>query len=273
MTRMQRQDLVEGFDRMWDARRRRPLLVLFDYDGTLVPIARRPGLARLSPARRRALAALAATPGVTVAVITGRSLSDISRLVSIPYAILSANHGFEIAAGRRVFLPRGRRFRHPLVRLAQELAKDLRDIPGLLVEPKGFSVAIHFRLTPRRLWKGVERRVRLISRPWRRRHGLRVTGGKCIWEIRPALHWNKGDAALWIWRRFAADAVTWYIGDDATDEDAFRALRKKGITAVVGRAKASRAAFSIRNVEGVWRLIRRLKQATAPSRPSTSRSP
>lgn len=239
----------------------RPLLILLDYDGTIVPIAARPELARLSAPRRRLLAALAAAPGVTVAIVTGRSLADIRRFVRVPRAILSANHGFEVALGAKRFHPCGRRFRRPIAQLARELAKALGDLPGVLIEPKGFSVAVHFRLTPRRLWKEVERRVRRVSQPCRKKHHLRMTGGKCIWEIRPAGHWNKGDAARWIWRRFAPDAVPWYVGDDATDEDAFRALRGKGITVVVGRRPASRAEFSIRDIGGVWRLIRALMRS------------
>lgn len=233
---------------------------MFDFDGTLAPIVLRPKLARLSAAHRRILASLAANPNITVAIVTGRSLADIRKKVSIPRVILAANHGFEIARGRRVVYPGGRRFLRPMALLAKELIRGVGSVPGVLIEAKGFAVAVHYRLTPRRLWKGLERRIRALSRPWLKRYRLRMTGGKRIWEIRPARHWNKGDAALWIRRRFAPGSVPWYFGDDLTDEDAFKALdRVGGMTVVIGRHR-SRAGFRLADVEELWRILRLLRK-------------
>jgi len=64
-------------------------------------------------------------------------------------------------------------------------------------------------------------------------------------EVRPALHWNKGNAVLWIWRRLAPKYVPFYIGDDVTDEDAFSALRPYGITVRIGRKTGSHAQYYI----------------------------
>jgi trehalose-phosphatase len=86
---------------------------------------------------------------------------------------------------------------------------------------------------------------------------LQLTGGKCLWEIRPALYWNKGKAALWVLKRFAKGAVPWYFGDDVTDEDAFKVLHRLGITVVVGDGRRSSAMMALRNVPDVWKLIRK----------------
>lgn len=238
-------------------RTRKDLLVMLDYDGTLVPIARRPGLARLSPARKRLLARLCRAPGVCVAAVTGRSLPDIRKLLSVPGLILAANHGFEIRAGKKTFHPRGVGCRRNMERLAEAMSAALGFVPGAIVEPKGFSVAVHYRLSPRGRWGEIERAVRRISLPYRRRFGWMVTSGKRLWEVRPALHWNKGDVALWLWKRFAPGAAAIYVGDDETDEDAFRALRGSGLTVAVGRPRSA-ALCAARDVRDVWRFLREI---------------
>ena len=231
---------------------------MLDYDGTLVPIAARPEFARLSSSRRRVLARLAGTPGVAVAIITGRSLSDITKLVSVPGLVFAACHGLEMRIGRRTYFPCGKGLMRPLASLARELKGALCDIPGVLVEAKGFAVAIHYRMAPRRRWPEVERVVRRASLSYRKRFDLQVTSGKRVWEVRPALRRNKGDAALWILRRCAPGACPIFIGDDATDEDAFRAIRGRGTSIAVGRGRRGAADYRISDVRGVWRLIRLL---------------
>ena len=87
--------------------------------------------------------------------------------------------------------------------------------------------------------------VRTKVGPLLEKYGLQLTRGKMLMEVRPALHWNKGKAVLWIWRRLAPKYVPFYIGDDVTDEDAFSALRPYGITVRIGRKTASHAQYYI----------------------------
>ena len=232
------------------------MLLMFDYDGTLVPIAPTPAEARLCESRRRLLSRLCRSKGVAVALITGRSLSDIRKLVSVPNLIMSANHGFEIRRGGKTCFPCGKGMRRNFEKLGREIDLSLGKMPGVVVEQKGFSIAVHYRLSPRKSWKGIERAVRRLSLAYRRRFGWEVTAGKRVWEVRPASRWNKGDAALWIWRRFAPSSMPAYIGDDVTDEDAFRALKGKGLTVVVGRRRKTHASYRVADVADVWRLVR-----------------
>ena len=239
------------------------LLVMLDYDGTLAPIAARPELARLTDARKRVLARLVRAPGVTVAVVTGRSLSDIESLLGVPGLVISANHGFEMSRSGKVFFPCGGGFRRHFKGLARDLQSALDGVQGALVECKGFSVAVHYRLVSRKRWGEVERAVRRVSLPCRKRFGWKVTGGKRVWEVRPAGRWNKGDAVLWIWNRFAPGSFPIYIGDDETDEDAFAALRKKGLTVLVGRRGRSAAACRMADVGKVWRMLKLMIEGVA----------
>mgnify|MGYP001608726104 FL=1 len=84
--------------------------------------------------------------------------------------------------------------------------------------------------------------------------------GKKVVEVRPPLAWDKGNAVLWLLakRRYALrgkDVLPVCVGDDATDEDVFQALKGKGITIVVGRNKKSAARYYVESPSEVHRLI------------------
>ncbi len=232
-------------------------LVLLDYDGTLTSIMDRPGRARLSGARKRKLIIISKKKRIKIGLVTGRSLCDIKGLLG-GGVLISANHGFEVCHKGKVLYPLGKSFKKPMDELGKALTGHLDRIPGLLLESKGFSVAVHYRMVPGRYWDDIERIVKRVSAPWRRRYGWRLTRGKKLWEVRPSSHWNKGDAVLWMWKKFAPDAVPWYFGDDLTDEDAFRSFKGRGITVIVGRRMRSHARYFARNVAEVWQALRSL---------------
>jgi trehalose-phosphatase len=234
---------------------KRQQLILLDYDGTIVPIRGKPPLARLSKAGKLELKKISRSPGIKLGIITGRALKDIHGLLGVKGILISANHGFEVYHKGKIFYPCGRGFKKPMDSLGKKLWEHLDHIPRLLLESKGFSVAVHFRLVPRKYWDDIECVMRRVSAPWRKRFNWKLTGGKRLWEVRPAVHWNKGDVALWIWKKFAPRSIPWYFGDDLTDEDAFRVLKNKGITVTVGRRTHSRAKYFAKGVSEVWKTL------------------
>ena len=211
-----------------------PLLTLLDFDGTLSDIAARPEDAVLRAGNAPLLQALASgMPGVIaiagVGVISGRALDDVSRRVGVPGLVYAGNHGLEIAGP-------GIRYRHPaaeaavpmMAEAAGRLAAGLDGIPGILVENKGITLTLHYRRTP------AEYRCRAVAgfydavRPLVAAGRCRITAAKAALELRPAADWHKGRALELIRARIAPGAVPLYIGDDATDEDAFRAAQAAG---------------------------------------------
>ncbi|MBI4424184.1 MAG: trehalose-phosphatase [Elusimicrobia bacterium] len=232
------------------ARLKRWLLAV-DFDGTLAPIAALPGGVRPLGAARRALARLAARTDVAVAVISGRSLSDVRRRVGLRGLTYGGNHGAELAG------PWGR-WRHPawararprLAGAAARLRRELAGRPGLLVEDKGLSLSVHYRLAPRGTGPALERRLRRLCAET----GLSLSPGKKVWELRPAAPWGKGKALLWLRRRLGCAGSPVFIGDDATDEDAFRALGSAAFTVRVGRGR-SRARYRVAGPGDVARLL------------------
>ena len=99
------------------------------------------------------------------------------------------------------------------------------------------------------------------ARPFVKKYALQLTGGKMVWEIRPAGVWNKGKAVIWVWKRLAKRSVPIYIGDDVTDEAAFKALKGKGITIRVGYKKGSKAAYYLDSPREVLGFLKKLNRS------------
>ncbi len=239
------------------------LLVFLDYDGTLVGLRSRPELARLSPRRRSLLESLGRS--AVVAVVTGRSLAESRKLVGLPSLAYIGNHGLEIAYGNMTWVhPEAEKARPDLASLLRRVRSRTADLKGVIVEDKGFTAGIHYRLLDRKRLGGFRGIVR--EELERRRAALKATRGKKVIEIRPNVKWDKGCAVLEFmrWLGPVPDRRLIYIGDDRTDEDAFRALRDLGTTVRVGVPVRSAAEFRLRGVAQVWNLVRRLTALRSP---------
>lgn len=230
--------------------------LLLDYDGTLTEIAPTPEQATLPASTRSLLRELARRPRMTVAVISGRPLNELRRLVRVRNLIYIGNHGLEMwQGGRQAGLVLPQSSREAVARIRSELASVVSEIPGALVEDKRLSVSLHYRLVPHGLESHLmEVFVREIL-PLVRSSGLTVLHGKKVIELRPKVNWTKGHAALWVMKHMHQRSVLpIYIGDDLTDEDAFGALAE-GITIRVGVQGRSKARYYVRGVKEVVALL------------------
>jgi trehalose-phosphatase len=233
-------------------------VVFLDYDGTLSPIAPRPELATLPAGTRSVLARLAAR--VPVAVLSGRGREDVEALVGIGGIVYAGSHGFDIA-GPGVRWEVGEGVPAEVARAAEELRARLGGIAGALVEDKRFAATAHYRLVAAEEVPAVERAVEEVAAG---HPGLKVAGGKKVFELRPTIDWHKGKALSWLLERLAPgeDALPLYIGDDVTDEDAFRELAGKGIGILVAEEPRETAAeYGVRDPEEVRELLERLAAA------------
>lgn len=238
---------------------RRPSVFL-DYDGTLTPIVARPDLAVLGEATRQVLRELAAL--CTVAVVSGRDLADIQHRVGLDRLSYAGSHGFDIAGpnGLRIEHEGGAELVSAIAAAARELGHALADVEGALVEPKRFAVSVHFRqVAPDRVGEveGAVDRV-LAGFP-----ELKKSHGKMLYELRPRLDWDKGRAVLWLLSALGeadGEHLPIYIGDDLTDEDAFRALRDRGLGIIVDGPEETAARYGLADSESVGRFLARLAE-------------
>jgi trehalose-phosphatase len=231
----------------------RRLAVFLDYDGTLTPIVERPEDAVLDAGTRDALRRLAARH--TVAVVSGRDLADVRARVGIEGIHYAGSHGFDIAGPRGSHVHEAARASAPLLAAAaDELERDCAQLAGVQVERKRFALAVHFRRARAADVPAVEAAV---DRALARHAGLRKTGGKKIFELRPDVDWDKGRAVLWLIAELGLEAaLPVYIGDDLTDEDAFRALAGRGLgIAVQETPQPTAAAYTLRDPGEVRTLL------------------
>jgi trehalose-phosphatase len=202
------------------------LFLFLDYDGTLTPIVDSPDRAIIDEDMLLLIRKLQDI--MPVAIVTGRSLNNIMDIIKTENMVYAGNHGAEIWDGNRVVIDQQiADSRETLNIMIAQLKTALSPIQGLIIEDKGITASIHFRMvSPHDIckvhnvfWALAERHKEMFT----------ITSGKKVFEIRPHGMWNKGDAVKWIWEHLGENRVPLYIGDDLTDEDAFKAIRENGI--------------------------------------------
>ncbi len=239
---------------------RRPVVFL-DFDGTLSPIVERPEDAALLPDARRAVERLAAR--MPVVVVSGRGREDVARRVGLAQLTYAGSHGFDIA-GPRIAHRVAPETAAAISRVTADLRRRLAGVPGAQLEPKGPTVAVHYRRVDPAAAGRVEAAVDAALEG---EDELVKTGGKKVFEVRPALDWDKGRAVLFLLAAMGLDGpevLPLYVGDDLTDEDAFRALAARptgGIgVRVADEPAATAAAYSLASPAEVARLLDRLAE-------------
>jgi len=231
--------------------------VFLDYDGTLTPIVSQPEKALLSDSLRRALQALVMQ--APVAILSGRDLDDVRQRVNISAIVYAGSHGFDIAGPRGLRKELATEFLPRLDIVEKEIGEQLTGIPGARLERKRFSIAAHYRNVNESDVPKVERAVSEVAA---RHRELRKMDGKKVHELLPDIDWDKGKAVLWLLENLGLERAKVrpiYIGDDRTDEDAFRALEKSGVGILVSEEPRPTAArYSLKDPAEVERFLREL---------------
>ncbi|MDQ7798156.1 MAG: trehalose-phosphatase [Candidatus Edwardsbacteria bacterium] len=208
------------------------ILLMLDFDGTLAPIRPRPEMARLPSGTLKLLDSLGRSSDITLAIISGRKLAELKKLVPVRGMYYAGCHGLEISGP-------GFKFTHPRARAAiphlKSLLKDLKGLesklPGALIEDKGLSVALHFRNVTGEYIPSMNEQISGLQKKYPR---LLCQPGRKVYDFRPNVSWDKGRAVkLLVKKLYNKKPFPIYIGDDTTDEDAFRALRGVGLTLLV----------------------------------------
>jgi len=230
-------------------------LLLLDYDGTLVPLARRPEAAIPGEELRRVLARLAADRATDVVIISGRPRDELERWFGDSGLHLVAEHGAWTrtwGSGWRMAKPLRSDWKpgiEPILRLAADR------LPGAFVEEKEFALVWHYRRADRELAALRERELVDGLTALTANLDLSVLQGNCVIEVRNA-GVTKGTAALDLLAGSDADFIL-AVGDDATDEDMFGVLPESAATIRVGMG-GTRARFSLPDTADVLNLLRRL---------------
>jgi trehalose-phosphatase len=255
-----------AFSALADRRAGRHLLLLFDFDGTLCPFDPNPDDVCLSGPVRETLRSLACRPSTTVGIISGRRLPDLHKRAHIrPEVYLAGFHGLEIEIPGDAFMHPEAAASTPLMRgVTDAMAPHLPSLPGVFIEDKVFSIALHYREAAEPVRTVAQARFLDAARDYLDNGRLRLLPGACVLELLPDVDWNKGRALEWIRKRVEdihGPTFSVYVGDDVTDEDAFRAVGIHGMT-IAASDRASGAEFRVDGPEGVERLLRLLDRPT-----------
>lgn len=236
------------------------VVIFFDYDGTLTPIVSHPDLAVLSEEMRDALRRLGER--FTTAIVSGRGLADVLKKVGLPELYYAGNHGFEIQGpnGSPIKNEMGAEFLDDVNETYDEILKEIGGIKGIVMEHKTYTLSVHYRLVEDE--NEVGKIETSVDAAIERHPNLKKHLGKKVFEIRPRIDWDKGKAVLWLLKVLALDdpnVVPIYVGDDVTDEDAFEALKGRGIGILVSdKLWSSAATYRLKNTNEVQRFLSNL---------------
>ncbi|MBS1985192.1 MAG: trehalose-phosphatase [Bdellovibrionales bacterium] len=224
-------------------------LYAFDFDGTLAPIVNDPASAKISPSTAALLRQLSDL--APVAIISGRSVADLKRILPFRPQYLVGNHGLE-------GLKRSRQSLANAQATCTQWIERLRRAPiysGVDIEDKKLSLAIHYRRSRQRTLarQKIEKLITTLTPP------PRVVPGKCVYNLIPSGAPHKGMALLDLLPKSRTRHV-FYVGDDDTDEDVFSLPYVDGqlLTVRVGRKQVSQARYFLQRQSEINRLIRTL---------------
>ncbi|XP_062219839.1 probable trehalose-phosphate phosphatase 1 [Phragmites australis] len=250
----------------------RKIAVFLDYDGTLSPIVDDPDKAFMSPVMRAAVRNVAKY--FPTAIVSGRSRKKVFDFVKLKELYYAGSHGMDIMTSvvnsqhdtekgneANLFQP-ACEFLPMIDEVSKSLLEVTSGIEGASVENNKFCVSVHYRNVAEKDWKEVARLVNEAVEAFPR---LKVTNGRMVLEVRPVIDWDKGKAVKFLLQSLGLDdsenVIPIYIGDDRTDEDAFKVLRERncGHGILVSQVpKDTEAFYSLRDPSEVMEFLNSL---------------
>ena len=236
----------------------RKIAIFLDFDGTLVPIQKDPKQCFLPNKIKNQLLLLAGSQCCYLVVLSGRALSDIKKRIGIRKIYYGGNHGLDISGPNlRYTHQKALTSKVSIEHIKRKLKNAIANIEGAWLENKKFSVSLHFRSVSKENIPLIKKVFQTVTNEFIEGKRLSVIKGKKVIELTPNVSWNKGSAVLWILKQLKDKCMPIYIGDDQTDETAFKALRGKGLTIRVGKSKKTAAHYYLK---GHWELPRLLEE-------------
>ncbi|GLT40286.1 hypothetical protein SLA2020_144320 [Shorea laevis] len=271
---------LASFEQITNYAKGKRIALFLDYDGTLSPIVDNPDCAFMSSEMRAAVRRLAMY--FPTAIISGRSRDKVYKFVGLTELYYAGSHGMDIMGpvrqsisdepncikstdkqGKEVNLFQPAREFLPMIgEVFNSLVESTKEIKGAKVENNKFCVSVHFRNVEEKSWETVAQCVHDVIKNYPR---LRLTHGRKVLEVRPMINWDKGKAVTFLLESLGLsncnDVLPIYVGDDQTDEDAFKVLREgnRGYGILVSSVpKESNAFFSLRDPQEVMEFLKSL---------------
>jgi trehalose-phosphatase len=233
-------------------------VLLLDYDGTLTPIASTPDEANLSADMHNILSSLLNKKDLVIAIISGRSLEDLKTKLGLDGVFFAGNYGMELEyRGFSLRFPDAQDQVKMIYNICKNLKPLLQNVDGVLIENKGLSASVHYRLVDFNRVSEVKKIVRSVLKPYIESGQLNISNGKKVLELLPEKRRDKGKSVSLILdtlkkENIGAGYLPIYLGDDHPDESAFEYLKGKGYTVIVSPRKRNTSAdYQLNSVKEV----------------------
>ncbi|OMP04110.1 Trehalose-phosphatase [Corchorus olitorius] len=261
---------LEMFDKIIDESKGKQIVMFLDYDGTLSPIVEDPDRAFMSKKMRKTVRKLAKC--FPTAIVSGRCRDKVYKFVKLAELYYAGSHGMDIKGPEKrsksnkdsdeVLFQPASEFLPMIDEVYKQLVETTKSTPGAKVENNKFCLSVHFRCVDEKKWSELAQQVRSVLKEYPK---LRLTQGRKVLEIRPTIKWDKGKALEFLLESLGfancTDVFPVYIGDDRTDEDAFKILRDRGqgFGILVSKfPKETNASYSLQEPDEVMDFLRRL---------------
>ncbi|KAH7683873.1 HAD-superfamily hydrolase subfamily IIB protein [Dioscorea alata] len=221
------------------------------------------------------------------AIVSGRCRDKVYDFVRLAELYYAGSHGMDIkgpvkgprytkAKAKAVLFQPASEFLPMIDEIYKALLEKTKSIPGAKVENNKFCVSVHYRCVDEQKWMPLAEQVKAVIKEYPK---LRITQGRKVLEIRPTIKWDKGKALEFLLESLGFancnNVLPVYIGDDRTDEDAFKVLRERGqgFGILVSKIpKETNASYSLEEPSEVMDFLHRLVEWKRASLKARSRS-
>ncbi|XP_023632655.1 probable trehalose-phosphate phosphatase C isoform X2 [Capsella rubella] len=258
------------FDKIMSDAKGKQIIMFLDYDGTLSRITEDHDKAYITDEMREAVKEVAIH--FKTAIISGRSTDKVQGFVKLAGIHYAGSHGMDIKGptntdqviffNQEVMFQPASEYLPMIDEVVNVLKEKTKGIPGATVEHNKFCLSVHFRRVDETGWAALAEQVRLVLIDYPE---LKLTKGRKVLELRPSIKWDKGKALEFLLNSLglaeSEDVLPVYIGDDRTDEDAFKVLceRGQGFGIVVSKiVKETYASYSLQDPSQVKEFLERL---------------
>lgn len=234
-------------------------ILMLDFDGTLAPIVKSYQQAVLPSQTRQLLQNLSCKKGFYLAIISGREIKALKKKIALKNIIYGGIHGLEGEIyGKKHIFPIPKPYLPILTEIRNRLTQLTSQFEGALIQDKKITLSLHWWAVKQNQIPFLKSGFDQILNQYKNTKLIAVINGKKVWEIRPNTDCDKGYFAKIVTNEISkltnSHPLVFYIGDDQTDEDAFKRLQD-GITIRVRKNNRSKAKYYLKNTLDVFKFL------------------